>query len=129
MVLFDILSGKKAGSQSVARRFPFRVGRSPANELQLDDDGVWDQHLTLDFNRREGFTLSAAPDALASVNGEPVRTVLLRGGDVVTVGLAKLRFQIAPARQRRLLLAEGMVWVLLGLATAGQLLLIYWLPG
>ena len=76
MIQFNILSGKKAGAQSAARHFPFRIGRAPGNELQLDDDGIWDQHLTLEFDRRKGFTLATAPNALAAVNGEPVQTAM-----------------------------------------------------
>jgi pSer/pThr/pTyr-binding forkhead associated (FHA) protein len=125
MVQFDILSGKKAGAQSAARRFPFRVGRAPGNELQLDDDGIWDQHLTLGFDRQKGFTLATAPSALATVNGEPVQTAILRSGDVITVGSAKLQFWIAAARQRSLRWREAFVWVLLAVIVAGQFALIY----
>ncbi len=35
MIQLSILSGKKAGTQTVARRFPFRIGRAAENELQL----------------------------------------------------------------------------------------------
>jgi pSer/pThr/pTyr-binding forkhead associated (FHA) protein len=125
MVQFNILSGKKAGAQSAARRFPFRIGRAPGNELQLDDDGIWDQHLTLEFNRRNGFTLAIAPNALATVNGEPVQTTILRSGDVITVGSAKIQFWIAAARQRSLRLREAFVWGLLAAVVAGQFVLIY----
>ena len=127
MIQFNILSGKKAGAQSAARHFPFRIGRAPENELQLDDDGVWDQHLTLEFNRQKGFTLATAPNALAAVNGEPVQTATLHNGDVITVGSAKLQFWMAAARQRGLRLREAFVWMLLAAVTAGQFALIYWL--
>jgi len=127
MIQCNILSGKKAGAQSVARRFPFRIGRAPGNELQLDDDGVWNQHLTLKFDRLKGFTLATAPKALAAINGEPVETATLRSGDIVTVGSAKLQFWITAARQRSLRLREAFVWVLLAAVTAGQFGLIYWL--
>ena len=127
MIQFNILSGKKAGAQSAARRFPFRIGRASGNELQLDDDGIWDQHLTLEFNRQKGFTLATAPNALAAVNGEPVQTATLRSGDIITVGSAKLQFWIAAARQRGLHLREAFVWMLLAVVTAGQFALIYWL--
>ena len=125
MVQFDILSGRKAGAQSAARHFPFRVGRAAGNELQLDDDGIWDQHLTLGFDRRQGFTLATAPNALATVNGEPVQNAILRSGDVITVGSAKLQFWIAAARQRSLRLREAFVWALLAAVIVGQFTLIY----
>ena len=56
MVQFDILSGKKAGTRAVARHFPFRIGRAPGNELQLEDDGVWDQHLAIEFHAPDGLS-------------------------------------------------------------------------
>ena len=127
MVQFNILTGKKAGAQPAARRFPFRVGRAPGNDLQLDDDGIWDQHLTLDFNRQKGFTLATAPNALVTVNGSPVQTAILRNGDLITLGSAKLQFWLAAARQRGLRLREAFVWVLLAAVTATQFALIYWL--
>ena len=125
MVQFDILSGKKAGAQPAARRFPFRIGRAPGNELQLDDDGVWDRHLTLTFDRQQGFTLAAAPNALAAVNDMPTQTAILRSGDVITIGSVRLQFWLAAAQQRSLRLREMFVWGLLAAVTAGQFCLIY----
>jgi pSer/pThr/pTyr-binding forkhead associated (FHA) protein len=127
MIQLDILSGKKAGGRSAARRFPFRIGRAAGNELQLDDDGIWDQHLTLEFNRQKGFTLATAPNALTTVNGEQVQTAVLRNGDIITIGSARLQFWLAAARQRSLHPREVFVWGLLVAVTAAQLALIYWL--
>jgi pSer/pThr/pTyr-binding forkhead associated (FHA) protein len=127
MIQLIILSGKKAGAQPVARRFPFRIGRAAGNELQLDDDGIWDRHLALEFNRLKGFTLTTAPNALSTVNGEPIQTAVLRNGDIITLGSAKLQFWLAAARQRSLYLREIFIWVLLAAVTAAQLALIYWL--
>jgi hypothetical protein len=127
MIQFNILSGRKAGAQLAARHFPFRVGRAPGNELQLDDDGIWDQHLTFKFDRRNGFTLVTEPNALAAVNGESVQTAILRSGDIITVGSAKFQFWLAAARQRGLHLREAFVWALLAAVTAAQFALIYWL--
>jgi hypothetical protein len=125
MVQLDILSGKKAGARLAARRFPFRIGRAPGNELQLDDEGVWNRHLTVEFDRHKGFTLETAPDALAAVNGDSVQTAILRSGDIITVGSARLQFWIAAVRQRSLRLREAFVWGLLAAVTAGQFVLIY----
>ena len=126
-VQFDILAGRKAGSRLAARRFPFRIGRAPGNELQLEDEGIWDQHLILEFDRRQGFRLATAPNALAAVNGKPFEATVLRSGDVITIGSARLQFWIAAARQQSLRLREASVWVLLATITAGQFALIYWL--
>jgi pSer/pThr/pTyr-binding forkhead associated (FHA) protein len=127
MVQFNILSGKKADAQSAARRFPFRIGRAPGSDLQLDDDGIWDQHLTLEFNRQKGFTLTTAPNALVNINGGPVQTAVLRNGDIIILGSAKLQFWLAAASQRGLRPREAFVWALLAAVTAAQFALIYWL--
>jgi len=127
MVQFNVLSGKKAGNQSVARHFPFRIGRATESDLPLDDDGVWDQHLILEFQRETGFTLTTVSNALASVNGRPVQTAVLRNGDLITLGSVKLQFWLGATRQGGLHTGEFFVWALLILVTLGQLALIYWL--
>ena len=125
MIQLYILAGRKAGRQLVTRRFPFRIGRAHGNDLQLDDDGVWDQHSTLEFDPQQGVILAAAPNALITVNRQPVRTALLRNGDVVTLGSAKLQFWLTTVRQHSLFLREGFVWALLTAVVLCELLLIY----
>jgi pSer/pThr/pTyr-binding forkhead associated (FHA) protein len=127
MIQFNILSGKKAGARAAARHFPFCIGRAAANDLQLEDDGVWDRHLTLEFRKSEGFALTVDSNAIATVNGENVQTKILRNGDLIMLGSAKIQFWLAPARQRGLRIREGFVWALIVLVTLGQLGLIYWL--
>jgi len=127
MIELHILTGKQAGGQSVVRRFPFRVGRAGGNDLQLTDDGTWDQHLTLEFHRQEGFKLAVAQNALVMVNNQPVQTASLRNGDVITLGSAKLQVWLTAARQRGLWLREKLVWALLLTVLLGQFALIYWL--
>ena len=127
MIHLDILSGKKAGAQSVARHFPFRIGRAAQNDLQLEDDGVWDQHLVLEYQKTEGFKLATSANALATVNGEPIQNKILRNGDTITIGSARLQFWLAAAQQRGLRSRETFVWTLLALVTIGQFVLIYWL--
>lgn len=124
MIQLHVLSGKQAGSRVAASRFPFRIGRDPENDLPLDDDGVWDRHIVLEFRRKEGFRLAAAPDAIAAVNSQPAGEVLLRNGDIITLGSAKLQFWIAPAGQRGLRLRENCVWALLLLVAVSELVLI-----
>ncbi len=125
MIELHILAGKKAGSQSVVRRFPFCIGRAHGSDLQLNDDGTWDQHLTLEFQRRDGFTLAAAPNALVMVNNQPVQTTLLHNGDIITLGSVKLQFWLAAARQRGLRSRERFVWALLIAVVLSQFVLIY----
>jgi len=125
MVQLNILSGKKAGAQIAARRFPFQIGRGNGSDLQFDDDGVWEKHLTFEFKKSDGFYLAVAPNAIATVNHQSVQTAHLRNGDVITVGSVKLQFWLAVARQRSLRLREGFFWLLLAAVTVFQFWLIY----
>jgi pSer/pThr/pTyr-binding forkhead associated (FHA) protein len=127
MVQLKILSGKKAGTAWVARRFPVRIGRSPSNDLQSDERGVWDQHLRLDFAPASGLLLTAEPNALASVNGQSVQQAVLRNGDLIHIGSLQLQFWLAETRQAGLRFREGLTWTAIALISFGQIALIYWL--
>jgi pSer/pThr/pTyr-binding forkhead associated (FHA) protein len=127
MIQFHILSGKKAGVRTAARHFPFSVGRAAQNNLQLEDDGVWDRHLTFDFQKEQGFTVATGANALAAVNNQPVETARLRNGDTVTIGSVKLQFWLAAPVQRGLRIRELFFWALVIAVTAGQIALVYWL--
>ena len=111
MVLLRILSGKMAGADITARRFPFRIGRSAAASLQLQDDGVWDQHLELAFDSAAGYVLTASPNALASINGQQIRQAVLRNGDIMEIGATKIRFWLGAVRQYGLCFRELLVWL------------------
>jgi hypothetical protein len=127
MVQLKVLSGKKAGTACVARRFPVRVGRSAGADLQVAESGVWDQHFQLDFNPAEGIVLSAQPDALTSVNGQAVQEAVLRNGDAIEIGSLKLQFWLSETRQSDLRLREAFTWVAIAIISLGQVGLIYWL--
>jgi pSer/pThr/pTyr-binding forkhead associated (FHA) protein len=127
MIQLNVLLGRKAGSQMVVRHFPFRIGRAGGNDLQLDDDGIWDDHLRLEIHRNEGFMLAAAPNALVAINNQPVQSVQLHNGDIITAGSVKIQFWLAAASQRRLLFREFSVWALIAIITALQIALIYML--
>ena len=127
MIQLHLLSGKKAGTRTVVRHFPFRIGRADGQELQLEDDGVWDEHLTIGYDPQSGFSLATAPQALAAVNAEPVQNVHLRNGDIITFGSVKIQFWLAAARQGSLRLRENFAWALLLAVTVLQFVLLYWL--
>lgn len=126
MIQLDVLSGKKAGTSVVARRFPFQVGRAADSGLCLDDAGVWDRHVTFAVRKREGVALTVQQDALATINHEPARTELLKNGDVIEFGAVKLRFTLSAARQRSQRWREIFTWFALAILSLGQVVLIYW---
>ena len=124
MIQIRILFGKAAGENIFVRRFPFHVGRAPQNELALDDAGVWDEHLKINFQKKEGFILETNADAFAAVNDSPQKSTRLRNGDIISFGSAKIQFWLAPPRQRNLALAELSVWLLLATLTAIQIFIL-----
>ena len=128
MVRLEILRGKAAGTDTVARRFPFVIGRSATAHLRLEDAGVWEQHLSIDLQSPDGFLLRTHPGALTSLNGEPVEQTVLRNGDLIEIGSAQIVFSLSPAAQHDLRLREVFTWLLLLAVTAAQVALIYWLP-
>lgn len=127
MVQLDILNGTKAGSQCVARRFPFQLGRSPQAALVLPDPGVWEQHATFTSRPGQGVVVSAAKDAFVAVNGQRVQEAVLRNGDLIEAGSVKMRFGLSPAPQSSLRLREALTWLGLAVLCLGQVALIYWL--
>lgn len=127
MVQFNILTGKKAGTEWVARRFPFHVGRSVSDGLSLDEAGVWERHVRIDLSAGEGVVSEVSPDALALVNGQRVERALLRNGDIIEMGSVKLRFGLSPTRQYSLRFREILTWIALTALCLGQVAIIYWL--
>lgn len=127
MLQLQILSGKSAGVFWHARRLPVRVGRATGNDLQLADDGVWNEHFTVALNPAEGFVLSVHPGALVTVNQTPASSTRLRNGDLITAGSAQFCFRLSETRQRGLHLREESVWALVLGVILGEAVLIGWL--
>ena len=114
MIQLNVLSGKMAGRPWVARHLPVRIGRSAACDLQLEEDGVWDQHAELSLTREEGFVLTVQAQTVLTVNNQPTQTARLRNGDLIQIGSVLLQFWLAPTRQRGLRPLEWFVWGLVG---------------
>jgi pSer/pThr/pTyr-binding forkhead associated (FHA) protein len=126
MVRFKILSGKQAGSDIEARRFPFRIGRVASSDLILAEQGVWDQHLVIDFEPREGFVAQPLGSAVFSINGEVVgKPARLRNGDLIEFGAARLRFWLGETEASGQRLREGLFWIGIAVVVLVQLALIY----
>jgi pSer/pThr/pTyr-binding forkhead associated (FHA) protein len=127
MIQLRILSGKMAGETQIVRHFPFQVGRAAQNNLCLDDVGVWDEHFSIAFEKKVGFTFKTFSGALATINDQPLESARLRNGDIISFGSAKIQFWLAPARLRNLRPREIFFWALLFAVTLAQFILIYML--
>jgi pSer/pThr/pTyr-binding forkhead associated (FHA) protein len=127
MVQLTLLSGKQPAVSWNARHFPACVGRSPENDFQLGEAGVWDQHFQIDLNPAQGFVLRVEPNAIVTLNGHSVQEARLRNGDIIEIGSLKLRFSLGETRQRGLRWRESLTWAAIGAVCLGQIALIYWL--
>jgi hypothetical protein len=127
VIQLQVLSGKQAGSEMVVRRFPFLVGRGAQAQLRLEDAGVWDRHLQIDFRRGEGFTFQAESTALTLVNGVAAESGIVRNGDLIELGSVQMRFWLAKSEQRSLRLREALTWASLFVLFGAQIALICWL--
>lgn len=129
MIQLKAFSGRKAGTYRIAPRFPVRIGRAPTSDLCLEEDGVWDCHLQIELRPPDGFFLSVQPGTSATINAQPVQGALLRNGDIIELGAAKLQFSLSPTCPRSLRWREVLTWVALAALCLGQVALVYWLPG
>jgi len=129
MVQLQVYSGKHAGTSTLARRFPFVVGRNSTSDLCLEREGIWDRHLEFHLQIPEGFLLKSHPRALTNVNGQPVQEAFLRNGDLIEIGPLKIQFWLSETRQHSLRTREFLTWLALAALCAGQILLIYGLLG
>ena len=127
MVQLRVLSGTAAARAFVARHFPCRIGRSHTADLQLEAEGVWDQHLEIWLKPQQGLVLALQPGALGTVNGDPFQTRVLRNGDWIEIGAVKLQFFLSETPFRNWVWRERLTWVFFGLLCLGQISLFYWL--
>ncbi|HMJ90410.1 MAG TPA: FHA domain-containing protein [Candidatus Acidoferrum sp.] len=125
MIQLQVISGKTAGGGIVARRFPFVIGRAGDANLCLDDAGVWDRHVEITFDRREGFAFVAQPGASLLLNGERVQAGKLCNGDLIEIGAAQLRFWLARSEQKTMRVREALTWTALIALFGAQIWLIY----
>lgn len=129
MIQLKVLSGKKAGTELVARHFPFCVGRSSTCELCLDEQGVWDRHFQIDLDSTRDFVLAADPQTSVTIDGNVVQKTALRNGDIIEMGSARILFGFSPTKQKSLAVREWLTWIGFAVLCAAQILLIYRLPG
>jgi hypothetical protein len=113
MVWLRQLGGSTAGTGTVARRFPFKVGRGPTDDLRIDIAGLWEAHFEIDHRPGSPLTLRARSGVTTRVNGVRVETAALRNGDIIEAGALRLQFWLAAVRQPALRWREGLTWALL----------------
>ncbi|MEO6035589.1 MAG: FHA domain-containing protein [Verrucomicrobiota bacterium] len=129
MIQLKVLYGKKAGTEWVARHFPFSVGRDTRCGLCLDEPGVWDEHFQINLSGTQEFLLSAEAQTFVTIDGKTVQQTVLRNGDVIEMGLARILFGFTPTMQKSLAIREWLTWIGFVALCVSEMLLIYRLPG
>jgi predicted component of type VI protein secretion system len=125
VIQLQVISGKQAGSEIAPRRFPFMIGRGAEAQLKLDDPGVWDRHVEIAYERREGFSFNTQPSATLLVNGERAESGKLRNGDMLQLGSVQMRFWLARSQQKTMGVREALTWTALVALFGAQIWLIY----
>ena len=114
-----------AGSDVAVRHFPFLIGRAAESHLRLEDPGVWDKHLQIQFQNEAGFTFATQSQALTLINAEPQQHGTLKNGDLIELGSTRMRFWLARGEQKARRGAEVLTWMaLLGLFLAQAALIV-----
>jgi len=127
MIRLRILSGQKAGFDQEYKGFPFSIGRAAKDELRLADAGVWDRHLTIDYQPGEGWFVRRNPKASAMLNHAPLEEARLKAGDELELGAVRIRFSLSESEQRELKGRERLTWAMISIAVAAQVALAIWL--
>ena len=128
MIEIEVIEASAVVLTSALQEFPAIIGRSPQADVSLTASGVWDQHLTIDLDRTQGFLLRTCDGALTSVNGQPCQETLLKNGDFIEIGGVKLRFWLRSAAQHGFRTRELLTWIALGLLALLQVVLMSQLP-
>ena len=124
MVRLHVVAGNRSGFCFSSSRLPIRVGRASDNDLTLDDPGIWPMHFSI-AREKNDLTIHVGPDALLSINSEPVQKALLRNGDVISIGSIKLQFGFTPVRQTSLIWRERATWAALAVLAFSEIAVAY----
>ena len=125
MIQLRVVSGAKAGDQFICGEFPVTIGRAADSGFVLQDAGVWDHHAELNLSNECDFHFRVFRDAIASVNGSPTREAIIRNGDILELGAARLQFWFCQTRQGSLRIREALTWAGLVILSAAQVALIW----
>lgn len=106
-------------------RFPFLIGRSPDAGLRLETPGIWDRHLLLELDPREGVVARAQGQAISLVSGQAIEAHRLRQGEELRLGAVSLELMLAAAPRKSLWAPEALVWFLTLAITAAELILLW----
>jgi len=121
MIRLRILSGRQAGAERQISGFPCTVGRSKADDIRLEEAGVWEKHLTIAYEPGEGFSVLRNPKATALLNRAPLDEERLRSGDELEIGAVRIGFRLSDPVQQDLRNRERLAWAMIAALAVAQL--------
>lgn len=116
-----------AGTETVARHFPFHIGRSKESDLRLEQPGVWEEHAVFRLEE-DRLKLAGSGQASIRLNGRLLEAAaVVRAGDLVEVGAVKIRIGLATAVQHGGATTRLLLVALVAGVSALQIGLFVWL--
>jgi hypothetical protein len=127
MLYLSLGSDSVAGTDTVARHFPFRIGRSEVASLRLERAGIWEQHVELNLGNG-CVTIASCDQAPVRINGcQMTEPCIVHCGDLLELGSVKIIVGLSSADRRKDLLQQGVLaGSILGL-TLAQGAIFWWL--
>ncbi len=129
MLQLTLVEESMAGTEMVARHFPFRLGRSAGLDWTIERPGVWEDHAEL---RVDGAVVQvvAIGAAAVRVNGRTIPgPTPLRSGDLVELGSVKVRVALVAATQKKIPRQKLVLAGLILTITALEVVIYGWLTG
>jgi predicted component of type VI protein secretion system len=129
MLQLTLVEESMAGTEMVARHFPFRLGRSSGMDWTIERPGVWEEHAEL---RVDGAVVQVAAIGAAAVrvNGRTIPgPTPLRSGDLLELGSVKVRVALVAATQKKIPRQKLVLAGLILTITALEVVIYGWLVG
>jgi len=125
MIQVDIESAAGCAARSVTvRRFPAVLGRDPSCEVQVEQPGVWRQHVRLELDPDDGIHVVICQDAVARHNGVVLERARFRQGDVLEFGGATARLWFTPVNRKSVVFREIFLWCVLALLMGLEIVVV-----
>jgi hypothetical protein len=90
-----VIEDLSTGQRYKVTRFPFRIGRMEANDVVIDDPTVSRFHAEIFKDGRHYYIRDLESTNGTFVNGNQIRVKRLQDGDIITLGISKLRWTTA----------------------------------
>jgi pSer/pThr/pTyr-binding forkhead associated (FHA) protein len=95
-----VQEGPLAGHEIALDRLgSFTVGRSPRNDLYIEDKALSREHCRVDYDGEFFWLVDKSSHNGTIVNGRPITKCMLFNGDAIKVGHSRLTFSLPPEKE------------------------------